>query len=55
MKTFKVATIALLIGGGIGFGVSQFWPSHALMKMADAAAPSKDSNEPLYWVAPMVQ
>ncbi|MCG9579012.1 efflux RND transporter periplasmic adaptor subunit [Vibrio tubiashii] len=53
MKTFKVATIALLIGGGIGFGVSQLVPSHSLMKMADAAAPSKDSNEPLYWVAPM--
>lgn len=53
MKTFKVATIALLIGGGIGFGVSQILPSHSLMKMADAAALCKDSNEPLYWVAPM--
>jgi len=53
MKTFQVAAIALLIGGGLGFGASQFMPLHSMSTVANAADTKTDSSEPLYWVAPM--
>ncbi|MGD8112202.1 efflux RND transporter periplasmic adaptor subunit [Vibrio sp. TRT 17S01] len=52
MKTMQVATIALLIGGAIGFGANTFINGHDMTTMANADS-SCASNEPLYWVAPM--
>ncbi|MDV6249757.1 efflux RND transporter periplasmic adaptor subunit [Vibrio sp. EA2] len=52
-NSIKIATIALLVGGALGFGISQLNPgaTHELMAAEDSA--SSSSNEPLYWVAPM--
>ncbi|UUM32802.1 efflux RND transporter periplasmic adaptor subunit [Vibrio japonicus] len=53
MSTFKVASLALLIGGVLGYGANTYLPvfSHEISakEMSDSAA----SDEPLYWVAPM--
>ncbi len=51
MKTFKVATIALVIGGAIGFAANQWLvpTSHNM----DQSTTTASSDEPLYWVAPM--
>lgn len=58
MNTVKVATIALLVGGALGFGANHFLfnSAHDMSAMAassgtDSAASSSD--DPLYWVAPM--
>lgn len=51
MKTIKVASMALLIGGVLGYGASLFHSG-----MNDKMASSEDvtgSDEPLYWAAPM--
>lgn len=58
MNTVKVATIALLVGGALGFGVNHFvvGSAHNMSVMAgmEGAEPQAvESNEPLYWVAPM--
>ncbi|TKF38541.1 efflux RND transporter periplasmic adaptor subunit [Vibrio sp. F13] len=58
MNTVKVATIALLVGGALGFGVNHFLinPSHDMSAMATstgADVSKQASDEPLYWVAPM--
>ncbi|MEE3877203.1 efflux RND transporter periplasmic adaptor subunit [Vibrio sp. YYF0003] len=52
-NSIKIATIALIVGGALGFGFSHFNPSanHELMAAEDSA--SNSSNDPLYWVAPM--
>jgi Cu(I)/Ag(I) efflux system membrane fusion protein len=51
MSTFKVASLALLIGGALGYGASVF---HSGMNHDMAAiTESASSDEPLYWVAPM--
>ncbi len=52
-SSIKIATIALLVGGALGFGISHFnsGATHT-SNMAESSA-SNDSNEPLYWVAPM--
>ncbi|WP_394209245.1 efflux RND transporter periplasmic adaptor subunit [Enterovibrio calviensis] len=52
MKTMQVATLALLVGGAIGFGANQLISGHDMSAMA-GAAPSVSNDEPLYWVAPM--
>ncbi|WP_407333907.1 efflux RND transporter periplasmic adaptor subunit [Enterovibrio sp. 27052020O] len=52
MKTMQVATLALLVGGAIGFGANQLLSGHDMSAMA-GAAPSASHDEPLYWVAPM--
>ncbi|ENM5733207.1 efflux RND transporter periplasmic adaptor subunit [Vibrio mimicus] len=52
MKTLKTTTIALLIGGTLGFAANQYFNSHDMSAMA-STADSKGANEPLYWVAPM--
>ncbi|CZF78193.1 Cation efflux system protein CusB precursor [Grimontia celer] len=59
MKTMQVATLALLIGGVIGFRANQFMAghlssahSHDMSAMAESTS-SAGSDEPLYWVAPM--
>ncbi|MDD1779855.1 efflux RND transporter periplasmic adaptor subunit [Enterovibrio sp. ZSDZ35] len=52
MKTMQVATLALLIGGAIGFGANQFLNGHDMSAMA-SSEPTKGADEPLYWVAPM--
>lgn len=51
MKTMQVATLALLVGGVIGYSANQFISGHDMSAMADTSAAS--NNEPLYWVAPM--
>lgn len=53
MSTFKVATLALLVGGAIGYGAN-FYLSGAGHAMPSASAEAAaSSDEPLYWVAPM--
>ncbi|EPN4997877.1 efflux RND transporter periplasmic adaptor subunit [Vibrio alginolyticus] len=53
MKTFKIATIALIVGGALGFGANHFLKgsTHDMSAMGGESAAS--SNDPLYWVAPM--
>ncbi|UTZ44035.1 efflux RND transporter periplasmic adaptor subunit [Vibrio campbellii] len=53
MKTFKIATIALIVGGALGFGANHFitGSAHDMSEMGGESAAS--SNDPLYWVAPM--
>lgn len=58
MKSVKVATIALLVGGALGFSTNYFLlnSTHDMSAMGGASAASSAegaSNEPLYWVAPM--
>lgn len=58
MKSVKVATIALLVGGAVGFGVNHFLvnQTHDMSAMAGAIegnSSSQASDDPLYWVAPM--
>ncbi|WP_434567593.1 efflux RND transporter periplasmic adaptor subunit [Vibrio chagasii] len=58
MKSVKVATIALLVGGALGFGVNHFLinQSHDMSVMAGTSEGNSSlqaSDEPLYWVAPM--
>jgi Cu(I)/Ag(I) efflux system membrane fusion protein len=55
MKTMQVATLALLIGGVIGFSANQFMASHSMAghDMSAMTDTSSSSDEPLYWVAPM--
>lgn len=52
-NSIKITIIALLVGGALGFGISQLNPgsNHELMAAEDST--SNSSNEPLYWVAPM--
>ncbi|ELV8588716.1 TPA: efflux RND transporter periplasmic adaptor subunit [Vibrio vulnificus] len=51
MKSLQIATVALLIGGTLGFTANQYFNGHDMSAMA--ATDNKASNEPLYWVAPM--
>ncbi|EGR2795128.1 efflux RND transporter periplasmic adaptor subunit [Vibrio navarrensis] len=51
MKSLQIATVALLIGGALGFTANQYFNGHDMSAMA--ATDNKASNEPLYWVAPM--
>ncbi|MEZ9765521.1 efflux RND transporter periplasmic adaptor subunit [Vibrio splendidus] len=58
MNTVKVVTIALLVGGALGFGVNHFVVGsvHNMSSMAGtegAESNADESNQPLYWVAPM--
>ncbi|MBA5763025.1 efflux RND transporter periplasmic adaptor subunit [Vibrio sp. 404] len=59
MKTFKVASIALLVGGALGFVANQWlMPSSHTMASSHAQEPGSTEHdsakdEPLYWVAPM--
>ncbi|WP_394251427.1 efflux RND transporter periplasmic adaptor subunit [Vibrio profundi] len=56
MKTMQVATIALLVGSAIGFSANHFLISNGSMShdtMSTDSSMVSDSNEPLYWVAPM--
>lgn len=53
MSTFKVATVALLVGGVIGIGASRFLPTMDPDMTAVAEQAGTASDEPLYWVAPM--
>ncbi len=52
-NSIKIATIALLVGGALGFGISHFHSGSTLAFNATENSASKESNEPLYWVAPM--
>ncbi|ELR66792.1 Cobalt/zinc/cadmium efflux RND transporter, membrane fusion protein, CzcB family [Photobacterium marinum] len=52
MKTLQVATIALLVGGAIGFGANQYLNLHTMSVTSETESAQK-ANEPLYWVAPM--
>ncbi|MGF1718517.1 efflux RND transporter periplasmic adaptor subunit [Vibrio kyushuensis] len=53
MKTIKIATLALLIGSAVGFGVSHFIMPTGHDMSAMASSDAKGADEPLYWVAPM--
>ncbi|MEF1166202.1 efflux RND transporter periplasmic adaptor subunit [Vibrio campbellii] len=53
MKTFKIATIALIVGGALGFGANHFLMDSAHDMSAMGGESAASSNDPLYWVAPM--
>ncbi|MDN3684962.1 heavy metal-binding domain-containing protein [Vibrio sinaloensis] len=53
MKTLHTATLALLVGGALGFGVNQFYLNQDSAMSDTMAGKSSSSDEPLYWVAPM--
>ena len=53
MSTLKVATVALLVGGVIGYGISRYLPEMDHEMSALASETRSSTNEPLYWVAPM--
>ncbi|WP_295898816.1 efflux RND transporter periplasmic adaptor subunit [uncultured Vibrio sp.] len=54
MNTMKVATIALLVGGVLGFGANHYLSQGGHSMDAMTESPSMASpDEPLYWVAPM--
>ena len=53
MKTFKIATIALIVGGALGFGANHFLTGSAHDMSAMGGEFAASSNDPLYWVAPM--
>ncbi len=52
MKTLKIATIALIVGGALGFGANHFLTGSAHDMSAMGGEPTASSNDPLYWVAP---
>ncbi|MCA0936471.1 efflux RND transporter periplasmic adaptor subunit [Vibrio alginolyticus] len=52
-SSIKIATIALLVGGALGFGISHFNSGMNHELNAAESSASNGSNEPLYWVAPM--
>jgi len=53
MSTFKVATLALIVGSAIGYGANFFLSGaeHSMPNTSDNTSTSSD--EPLYWIAPM--
>ncbi|APX08295.1 efflux transporter periplasmic adaptor subunit [Vibrio campbellii] len=53
MKTLKIATIALIVGGALGFGANHFITGSAHDMSAMGGESAASSNDPLYWVAPM--
>lgn len=53
MKTLQVATIALIVGGALGFGANHFLAGSAHDMSAMGGTSAASSNDPLYWVAPM--
>ncbi|NVJ58610.1 MAG: efflux transporter periplasmic adaptor subunit, partial [Vibrionaceae bacterium] len=53
MKTLQVASVALLVGGALGFSANYLLPGAAQGMDAMASTAQASSNEPLYWVAPM--
>ena len=53
MDTFKAASLALLIGVGLGFGLYAYLSPNNHDMSATKVYDSEVSNEPLYWVAPM--
>ncbi len=56
---YKMTAVALLVGGAIGFGISQWTTNgHGSHDMSNSTEMSKETetkgaDEPLYWVAPM--
>ena len=53
MTTFKVASVALVVGGVIGFAASMYLPGSGHDMSAMPVSEAASSDEPLYWVAPM--
>ncbi|GAK19254.1 cobalt/zinc/cadmium efflux RND transporter, membrane fusion protein, CzcB family [Vibrio sp. JCM 19053] len=53
MSTFKVASLALLIGSALGYGANIYLSGMNHNMVGMTASESKSSDEPLYWVAPM--
>ncbi len=54
MKTIKVASIALLVGGALGFVANQWlMPNLHMVEQSNATESNSSTTEPLYWVAPM--
>ncbi|CAE6947702.1 Belongs to the membrane fusion protein (MFP) (TC 8.A.1) family [Vibrio sp. B1FLJ16] len=52
-SSIKIATIALLVGGALGFCISHFNSGMSHELNAAESSASNSSNDPLYWVAPM--
>ncbi|NOH97410.1 efflux RND transporter periplasmic adaptor subunit [Vibrio sp. 99-70-13A1] len=58
MSTFKTASLALVIGGVLGYGVNIYFTgmSHDMIGMPQGKQTQNkqaENDEPLYWVAPM--
>ena len=57
MNRFKTATIALVLGGILGYGLKAFLSAHDMHAMGHGPVKVPSSGgidaEPLYWVAPM--
>ncbi|MEH0675403.1 efflux RND transporter periplasmic adaptor subunit [Vibrio scophthalmi] len=53
MSTFKIASLALLIGSALGYGANIYLSGMSHNMAGMTASESKSSEEPLYWVAPM--
>lgn len=57
-NTYKMTAVALLVGGALGFGISQWTTGHGSHDMSSSSdmnkgTETKGADEPLYWVAPM--
>lgn len=55
MKTFKIATIALIVGGALGFGANHFLAGSTHDMSAMGGEPAASSKDPLYWVAQWIR
>ncbi|ANU36310.1 hypothetical protein VSVS05_01183 [Vibrio scophthalmi] len=54
MKNLKIATVALLVGGALGFSANQWlMPASHSTASTSLSSTNEPSQEPLYWVAPM--
>ena len=53
MNTFKVASLALLVGSALGYGANIYLSGMNHNMAGMTASESQSSDEPLYWVAPM--
>jgi Cu(I)/Ag(I) efflux system membrane fusion protein len=53
MKKLQITTIALIVGGVLGFGANQLISDAGHDMNAQAGTATSSANEPLYWVAPM--
>ncbi|CAM3590835.1 efflux RND transporter periplasmic adaptor subunit [Vibrio aquimaris] len=53
MNSYRVACLALLIGGGLGFGINSVVTGINQPMPDTKEGDSSSTDEPLYWVAPM--
>lgn len=53
MKSRQIAVIALMIGAALGVSIATYFTDTAAHPGMDKASTAPESDEPLYWVAPM--